>query len=93
MGNSHQSGKNKRLGTYCTMTGCVKYPPEAHSHESEMRPVIRVVHFPPTLASSTGTGRSRVGEELKLTRVLLLPNEFKIPRAHRLCLPCLKHAK
>lgn len=56
MGNSHQSGKNKRLGTYCTMRGCVKYPPEAHSHEFEMRPVISVVHFPPILASCTGTG-------------------------------------
>lgn len=51
MGNGHQ-----RLGTYCTMTGCVKYPPEVHSHEFEMRLVIRVVHFPPTLASCTGTG-------------------------------------
>lgn len=60
MGNSHQSGKNKRLGTYCTMTGCVKYPPEAHSHEFEMRPVISIVHFPPTLASCTGRGTEQV---------------------------------
>lgn len=38
------------------MTGCIKVPPEAHSHEFEMRPVIRVESFPPALANCTGTG-------------------------------------